>query len=248
MNKQIFIALCISLLLFSCKKEKDAVISYLVKTKTSTQTNNTETYFYDSENRVIKITNSNFATFTTFEYINDSVFQYQHKDAVSSNLQTKYQFNSNKLQTEKLQLSPWTLTNEEERFSYDANNFLKTYHYNVVDYGTNDTLWNNGTNFTQKNTTSFSLIGDYSSSTAYTYYTNENTIGNENFGKPFLGKSSTNILKSETQTTRNLYLNPVTTITSTVTYTYEFDNFGRVATQYATTDASTSFKNSFTYY
>lgn len=72
-------------------------------------------------------------------------------------------------------------------------------------------------------------------------------LENENFGKPFLGKSSENILKSETTKSTNLFQLPIIETTSTTNYTYEFDNFGRVATQYITTDALI-IKNTFTYY
>ena len=62
MNKFVVFLLIFSTTFFSCKKQKDVIISYMVKTKTSSQNNNnTETYTYDSENRIIKITNSNLA-------------------------------------------------------------------------------------------------------------------------------------------------------------------------------------------
>jgi len=233
--------------IFSCKKFKDPEISYLVKTKTSSQTGNTETYTYDSENRIIRITNSTSSTFTTFEYVNDSVFQYHYKEDSTFDINAKYLFNSKKLQIEKLQLSPWVLMDEQERFSYDATDFLETYFYSVTDYTTNDTLFNDGANFTQRRGSAYGLAGNWTFTTTYTYFTNTNTIGNENFGKPFLGKSSANIVKSETQTTVNHFTIPETTTTSVIDFTYDFDNYGRVAAQYATTDAST-IKTTFTYY
>lgn len=248
MNKFVVFLLIFSTTFFSCKKQKDAVISYMVKTKTSSQNNNnTETYTYDSENRITKITNSNFTTFTTFEYVGDSVFQYSYKDDSSFYLNTKYLFNTKKLQIEKLQLSPFTFNLEEERFSYEPNDFLKTYFYSITDYATNDTLFNDGTNFTKRIAHFSGLIGYGISTTNYTYFSNTNTIGNENFGRPFLGKSSENILKSETTKSTNLFQVPIIETTSTTNYTYEFDNFGRVATQYITTDAL-NIKNTFTYY
>lgn len=248
MNKFVVFLLIFSTTFFSCKKQKDAVISYMVKTKTSSQNNNnTETYTYNSENRITKITNSNFTTFTTFEYVGDSVFQYAYKDDSSFYLNTKYLSNTKKLQIEKLQLSPFTFNLEEERFSYEPNDFLKTYFYSITDYATNDTLFNDGTNFTKRIAHFSGLIGYGISTTNYTYFSNTNTIGNENFGKPFLGKSSENILKSETTKSTNLFQVPIIETTSTTNYTYEFDNFGRVATQYITTDALT-IKNTFTYY
>lgn len=247
MYKRVLFSIFTILTIFSCQKQADPIVSYMVKTKTSTQTNNTETYFYDTQNRVVKITNSNFTSFSTFEYIGDSVFQYAHKSDSTFYLNAKYLFNNKKLQTEKLQLSPWTFSNEEEKFSYETNDFLKTYFYSVTDYTTNDTLANDGTNFTQRRGTAYGLAGTWTFATNYTYYSNANTIGNENFGKPFLGKSSANVLKSETQITVNHYTIPETTTNSVINYTYDFDNYGRVITQYATSDAS-SVTTTYTYY
>ena len=53
------------------------------------------------------------------------------------------------------------------------------------------------------------MIGTIYATTNYTYFSNNNTIGNNNFGKPFLGKSSKNLLKSETTVTTNLFQIPI---------------------------------------
>jgi YD repeat-containing protein len=233
--------------IFSCKKFKDPEISYLVKTKTSAQTGNTETYTYDSENRIIRITNSNNTNFTTFSYIADTVFEYAHYND-DSTISSKYLLNPKKLKAEWLQ--PYfdrIICCESDKFEYDNADFLKYYTFSETDYSTNDTLENNGTNITQRKGAFSGLIGYGNFTTIYSYYDNSSTISNKNFGEPFLGKDYENLLKSETTSSTNLFQVPVTTVTTVKNYTYDFDNYGRVAAQYAITDAST-IKTTFTYY
>jgi len=232
----------------------DVSISYLVKTKTysvdyALGAENTETYLYDSLNRIIKVTNSISQAYDTFIYTNDTLFisKFSSDTAGQSISLNKIQLNNRKLAVERLQPYPNRIIDISEQWKYDNNDFLKYYSYSVTDYITDDTITNDGKNITQKKGFSSGLAGTIYFTTTYAYYTNANTIDNNNFGKYYLGKDSKDLIRSKTTKSVNTFINPTIYNTSTTYYTYEFDNFGRVITQYAKTDNFPSKKTTFTY-
>ncbi len=245
--KYLYNTLLLSLIFVACAcskyTEAEPAISYLVKTKTTASS--TETYTYDSLNRLTKISYSNDASFYTLEYDADTLINYHHAPNGSIYIASKYQLNHSKLIALLLPPHPDIIIDETESYAYDSQLFLKYFAWSVTDGTVLDTFYNNNTDVTYKKSYSSGLASSLYYTTQYEYYPTENTIGNNNFGKQYLGKSPVHLIKKETITYSP---DPVTSASSVTNYTYEFDNYGRVIMQSAQKDTLPSVRTTFTYY
>lgn len=88
-------------------------------------------------------------------------------------------------------------------------------------------------------------IDGFQSHLNYGYFlNNKNTLGNENTGMAFLGKSSANVYNVTT------YSDNAGGLSSTKIYTYEYDNQGRITKQfeYSATGSTVAKTNIYSYY
>lgn len=238
-------------LIIGCKNGDVITPSSTPLIKSVIQGNSVQSYFYDNQNRVIKIvytsTSSPTTSYEIYTYYQDTIYFFRSDFYPSKNithtlpngtsvirqyngtyvLNTKGLFEGNYYN--KLFTSFIIDGDHVYDYAYDSNDFVITTGYGIIDYNYHDTLINDGKNYLNKTGITSGLMGEFSTSTTYEYYSDaKNTIGNHNTGKYFLGKSSENLLKSET----TVYTSLDTTIhpdyTETTNYTYRFDSKGRV--------------------
>ncbi len=254
-SKLLLLTVIASITLVSCQKEsltsmtpkQPSTTDALVKTKT--EGNKVETYYYDAQNRVSKIvfsstTNSD-SYYYEYTYNNDMVSEYHSNEALHSfeetnaNGVTKLNCTSNprllKLDNNGF-LKSIASSCEEKTFTYDEAGFMVEQNFAVVDYNRKDQYTNDKRNVTAINGKGFSYVGgEFGATTTFDYYTEKCSIGNKNFGKNFLGKSSENLVKTETQDGKS------------ITYTYSFDAQQRVISKTATS-ATAQTVTTYTYY
>ncbi len=177
----------------------------------------TENYNYDNNGRIVSMNNTN-GYIETYSYGNDTI-QVSRND----NQLLTYILNSQgfavKLHTKYLPAGNYSTS----IFKLDLDGHVITYVGNPGDIN----VWSGG-NLVSRTDSNGVLLS------TTTYFTNKsNTIGNVNFGKYFLGKSSVNLQNS------NVLSNGGTTV-----FTYEFDALNRV-TKYSTSNTGIV---SYTYY
>jgi hypothetical protein len=97
----------------------------------------------------------------------------------------------------------------------------------------------NGNNITEVSKSSLVAEGNYSINILY-YKDTENTLGNENVGKTFLGKSSANLRKTESYDTPDGQF--------TISYTYELDYRNGVSKRTTTTNGLVTETRYYEYY
>ncbi len=239
-----------SVVLTSCTKEKLSAIfpaDALVKTKT--EGNNTETYFYDNQNRLSKIVFSSSTSpsyYHEFTYSNGIISEYHSEEAIHKLVDTlpgdiiRLNCTSN---PSILNLndngfySGTTSTCQSQSYKYDAIGFVIAQDFEITDYSTTEQVLNDSKNVTKITGKGFSFGGgEFDLITTYTYYSDRiSSIGNKNFGKLFLGKSSVNVLKSETKNTE------------TINYTYIYDAEQRTI-QRTAVKGTTQTITAYTYY
>lgn len=235
-SKLLLLTVIMSIAFVSCQKEslnanleEQSPSAALVKSKT--EGNNTETYYYDADKRLSKIvfsssTNNN-TYYHEYTYTANEITEYRSEEPryaleqALPNGATRINCSSNpsELKLNEKGFYIGTVSNcQTQSFQYDENGFVITQDLNQTDYSTNEKFVNDSKNVTRKSGNGFSYgNGTFNTNTIYTYYTDKlNSIGNKNFGKAYLGKSSDNLVASETQ-------NNITT-----NYSYKFDSQQRV--------------------
>lgn len=217
------------------------------------QSEGTETYQYDKQGRLIKMTYDD-GEYSLIEYSASTVTVKDYEDGelgytVILNLNSKGQCVS---QDEDGDLTA---------YEYDSNGYRKSSVYESDDYIYTETFTVSGGNYVtivsedQSITKSASIISpdlfrksnlfkklgmsskpqntlkstaNYSSKTDFQFYLDKsNTIDYENMGVSFLGKQNKNLIKEEKRT--STYESE--TYTDITTYTYEYDSIGRVTKQ-----------------
>ena len=251
-SKLLLLIVIASITLVSCKKESlvtsvAPIADALVKTKS--EGNIVETYYYDSQKRVSKIvftpTTGN-SYYYEYTYTNNAVLEYHSNETIHELEETL----PNGVIRLNCTANPRSLTLgadghfkgntagcESNSYSYDDNGFIVEQNFAVTDYNKSDELRNDKRNITRINSNGFSYVGgDFMTTVNFEYYTDKtNTIGNKNFGKSFLGKSSENLVKTEAE--NNLSTN----------YTYTFDKQNRVINRTQTKN-NTQIVTAYTYY
>lgn len=218
--------------------------------KTKTEGTNTETYYYDSQKRLYKIVYSSSASSATyyheFTYTDSAVYEYHSEEPRYELIQTlpngsiKINCTSNPLLL-RLNEQGWytgTASNcQSQDLQYDAHGFVSRQAFAMLDYSSDEQVLNDGKNIVQITGKGFSYGGgELSLNTTYIYLSAKiSSIGNKNFGKLYLGKSSENLIQS------------VTVNGETTSYSYQFDAEQRVVQQTAV-KGSTQTITSYTYY
>jgi YD repeat-containing protein len=248
-SNYLLLSVIMSLLSMACQKESITTTPSEVLVKTKSEGNNMETYFYDSQKRLAKIvftTATGTSYYHEYTYSGNEISEYRSEEPVYALEQTlpggavRINCTSNpsllKLNERGLYLE--TASNcQSVTCQYDDNGFLITHSFGITDYSINEQLSNDRKNILSVNGTGFNYLGgDFKETTSYEYYKDKlNTIGNKNFGKQYLGKSSENLLKSSTKNGE------------TTSYTYILDAQQRVSTQ-TTIKGSAQTVVTYTYY
>jgi YD repeat-containing protein len=233
--------LAFALIVGACKKDK--VVSPdsfpLVKTKTDINLGATITYSYDAQG---KIDSSRISTASAcrygYLYSDDSITYYFSCYPSSSGINYVYLLNMDKLVARKVEHGTVV------EYQYDANGYTAVVNHNPGDeFSSVDSITVVDGNPTEIiSISTFDRMPHDGSVTVYreqtinTYNAQINTIGNENFGMAYLGKSSKNLLVSSVTTTLSKTIcdgsgcsaDPFTNSYS-YTYTYEYDDQGRVS-------------------
>lgn len=226
MNRKILFLLSFVLLtVLSCKKSDSGNNWQIPMIKTATTNNETTTYSYDKNGRIVKLENGNWIK-TEFTYTPDSVhykttelatsaveknsWKLNANGKVSSMGSVEYKYDANGRRTESLsppQSNGWQ---------------AKSIYY-----------YNSGTGLLDsvRKTESRLLQTNWLQTTIYTYFTTvAETHGIENLGTGFWGKNDLHPLKhSETWTP--MVLAPFREITYTVDRSYNFDEAGRIVVE-----------------
>ncbi|HNL84236.1 MAG TPA: hypothetical protein PKO18_03290 [Chitinophagales bacterium] len=251
--KFIYCIILILLLIISCKKEDSnkSVENNLIKTKTTSTS--TEHYFYDAQNRILRIdfyTNHSdtVSYYYTYLYTDSAIYEYHSNEPV-----TRF-FNPDSITQFTCFPNPYKLSLKNNRYmtnvnndifnighyicdgldegtDYDANGFKNTYYSWGVDWNIRDTFYNDGLNYLYLSGSFGGLIGYGRFMNTYYYLPDKkNTIGNSNFGRNYLGKSSYCLIYQETVNTENLFNS--TEYVDTIFYNYDWDHTNRVVTTY----------------
>ncbi len=254
-SKAAMLCMALCVMLASCQKETlttttNGAIASEALVKTKTEGNQVETYYYDAQKRVTKVVFSSLVNPDTYyheyTYSGASVSEYRSEEPryeleqTLPNGVTKINCTSNPrvLKLNANGLYAGNASNcESKSFGYDNNQFVTMEDYSIDDYKRTDDIKNDSKNVTRIYAKGFSYGGgEFASTTIFDYYTDKiNTIGNTNFGAAYLGKSSENLMKSQTE-------NGVIT-----QYTYEFDAQQRVSKRTAIKENNT-IVSSYTYY
>ena len=241
-KNKLFIKISILTVLFcSCKKQESISNSNnLIKTKTTSTS--TEHYFYDAKNRISRIdfyTNHSdtVSYYYTYIYTDSASYEYHSNEAISTNYDSIFincDKNPHKL---NLQYNRYFMHLNEDCFSwsegytYFPDGFKQTSYIYDIDGGGIDTYYNDGVNYIYSKGNFAGMTGFGDDQHTYYYYADKlNTIGNSNFGKQFLGKSSYCLIYQETIQTRNMRDTMI--FTDTISYNYEWDNANRVILSY----------------
>jgi hypothetical protein len=232
---------------YGCKKDGLNIPGETPLVKTKTEGSSVETYLYDTQNRISKKAVS-FPTspadnyFQTFTYYKDTIYVFSSNysrqsfnDTLPDGTPIIRQYNgililnSNGLFEGKYNNKNFNIIIDgpDYSYTYDANDFLQTYLHSITDAFTNDYLFNNGIDYTEKKGVFIGFAGEYKVHTTYQYFTDKtNTTGNKNTGNLHLGKSSTHLLKQDITTHKHQTLGGID-FSETNNYTYEFDSTDR---------------------
>ncbi len=185
----------------------------MIKTTTNLVTKMYSEYFYNANRQVIKVQNSK-GNVTTYEYEADKVIMnYQLSASTNSDtfLLNDEGFISEAHQTHSI--SKYKLTNNG--YNYE----IKSYYKEKIEWQTGNLIANG--NIVMATTRTYLTDKAPKNDTIwYQYYPNtKNTIGHENMGLIFKGRSSTNLVKKTIwDSGKSLSVN-----------NYHFDNKGRVS-------------------
>lgn len=208
------------------------------------------TYYYDSLNRIAKVTTSGTVFYQSFVYKgSDSIIVFSSNGTDSGRI-SAYKLNGVGLVVNNTSaVGPTTYT-----YAYDINGYPTYSTANTVAGSAADTFVTTGNNITEHRSSTSNVITTNTMrlKQVYTYLTDKtNTIGNSNKGMGFLGKSSANLIGTETYHTSSVTIIPPSTTTSdeTYNYSYEYDSNNRVTKRTQTAvSTGTPIVENYTYY
>jgi hypothetical protein len=256
MKRIIIIAFAI-INLVACKKENGnnpTSTNYLIKTTQGFTGNNTtpdyiDSFFYDSNNQLINFSHvfGNSRNYFTVNYLTDSITITGYNAANPNNfsMSEKHLLYSNGLARKSINYFNNSISSFVEN-NYDADGYvssgLSTPEFGSPLYFTYTI--SNGNTIKKLFSATLSTLTD----TVFIEFdlSKQNTIGNYNFGKSYLGKSDINLIMKETRR-----INSITS--SLTTYYYIFDDKNRVIEKVTTKTTynpatSTTRKIKYTYY
>jgi YD repeat-containing protein len=228
--KKFYLLAVIVLLISSCKKEKDNATpnsdTAVVKSISQTPGGLNTTFSYDSEGRLSTIRSSN-GSGTNITYNGDTVIESMMNDSgYVYSIKTVF-LNSSGIATSSLLRDTFGGILTYSQYLYDSANFKREeMNYDVYNNLVARKTWDIGANNVYYYTSTDSLVYQNNAQIGYSYsYEKENTVGNDNMGLKYYGKSSKNIEKTMHKTG----------VTGNVRYTfqYTFDNSGRISTKAA---------------
>jgi len=235
MNRKYLLLPVLIAFIFACKKENQQrldpyptcmyIPDDIPMVKTKQNRISTMLYEYDSYKRISKIIATDAITglkdTLMYEYYGyDSFATYRPSNPL------------NKISKHNLSLSGLV----HDIFQFDANCFKSStdVYCMAADYCTQFTYFNNGINYDSMYQNISGFAGPMNSHMRiYNYITDKkNTIGNMNFGQPFYGKSSYNLLKETVVRKKQfpgggIFIN----VYDTISNQYEFDEGNRVSKQ-----------------
>ncbi len=238
-------------IIFGCKKDglNDFPSETLVKTET--HGNVVKSYSYDNHNRLIlekTDMNSNYYITHAYKYKGDTVIIFSvDSNNVKIRIMPYYLLNNKKLMV--YEFPPF-------EYTYDNNDFIVTaigsFRHSYL-----DSFYNDSNNITKRVQRMYNIYSyTYTITTIKQYNDTLNTLGNNNFGKSYLGKSSKNLISYETVINEKMFcqinigcgLSQIVDINN-YKYCYELDRKNRVTkvikTNVATLETDTT---SYTYY
>jgi hypothetical protein len=230
--------MALAVVLFSCDKQaltdSTSLLDINVKVKTATYDTTVFSYTYDAQGRQLTCDNSD-GLKRKYDYPIGSI-----KESVYKNGTLEY-FYKNDLNADGLCIKE-TKSNEpayEQQYEYNPDKMMSKIitKKNGAAIQQIDFFYSNG------NCDSIRLIsnGQYSLTIVKEYYTDKpNVFSNEIFGNNHYGKSSRNMLRSET------YIYPGSSGSCT-NFSYEYDSQGRVAKEISSKANLTSI-SAYTYY
>ncbi len=252
-SKYYILTVLVCILFMSCEKEQQRLTDApsspedaMVKTKS--EKGITETYYYDSQKRISKILFNTGTTsyFHEFTYSTNEIQEYKSEEpryALEETLPngaTKYNRNSNPIVYKLNKQGYYVGLNsfyQTQNMEYDDAGFMRKQSLGIQDYSINEDYTNDGKNVEKMIGKGFSYVGgNFTINHSFIYYSDKiNSIGNRNFGKSFLGKSSTNLLMTSIEDGE------------TAVFTYEFDANQRVIKKTETKGLITNV-TTYTYY
>ncbi|MDB5226428.1 MAG: hypothetical protein JWN78_621 [Bacteroidota bacterium] len=221
-----------------------------LKTVTMLPSGSVTTFYYDSLNRISKVTTSGTVFYQSFVYKgSDSVIVFSSNGTDSGSVNA-YKLNGVGLAVNNTSSAgPTTFT-----YTYDVNGFQTYSTANTVAGSSADTFLISGNNITEHrgSTSNVLTTNTIRVKQVYTFLTDKtNTIGNANKGMSFLGKSSSNLINTEAYHYSSTTIIPPSTTTSdeTYNYTYEYDSNSRVTKRTQTAvSTGTPIVENYTYY
>lgn len=208
------------LMLSSCSKPDTAFSGAKVITNTNFVGGYIDTYIYNSDGNV-GVIQRNLGSKVLFTYDGDSILMQQINTSSIITSATVYLLSGQK-QADSSYGQLQSLNNSA-KYSYDSNHQLmqqKTYAFGNLTAVADYSLGN-------KNIASVAYSNPSNSTVTHTYYSygsTTNTIGNQNFGKGFLGIGCLNVVASAVQ------LNGNGDTTSVLTYRYHLDDNSNIDT------------------
>lgn len=217
-NNHFIIALTVLACIASCKKADDTFSGAKVLTVSDLRHSFSDSYTYNGDGSLAKVINSS-GDVTTYTYSGDTVvMQNIQGGSVVANATVFL------LGGDKYADTSWGLyqsQNSSARYAYDGNGQLTQQKY--FSYGNGTSVYDN--TLTSKNVTK-QIITNLTTNTQtrydYSYTTSTNTIGNQNFGKGFLGVGNLYLPQTRVQFNAN------NDTVDVLTYKYSFDDNSQV--------------------
>lgn len=247
-NTPLLLFILMECLLFAaCKKNDNRADNWqMPMIKTETANNNVISYWYNNQARVVKLENGDWVK-VDYTYTRDSVF-YKTTEIATNAVQKE----SGKLDANGMLVSQGGRERKyddhgrltEEFFPPGSNGWQRRYrhYYNSV----------TGLLDSSRQTESKLLQTRWMQTTIYTYYTDHtNTLGNENKGMGFLGKSDLHPVR-HSETWRPVAAVPFREITNSMDIQYGYDEQGRIVvedrTEHRLDNTIAQWRTVYTYY
>ena len=236
MRYSLSVILLITVLSYSsCKKADDTHATRLVKAMKIDSNACLISCIYDDQNRIVSATQCD--TIETFIYSNDSVIYARWNAGL---ITYKYIY---KLNIAGIAVS-YTRVAADGSLSYFTLSYDAAWHKTEWRDHTHDSTYRtytivDGNVVNEFSKSTVASQGNYTINTIY-YANTENTLGNDNFGRHFLGESSTNLRKAEAYDTPDGQF--------TINYNYELDFQNGIHKRITTINGTVSETRYYEYY
>lgn len=230
MKKGLYFLLALVVFYSSCKKEEDnttPAIAAVLKSISQVPSGVSTNYTYDSQGRLETVRNSD-GSGMNISYSGDTVTETLMNDSGYVFVINTVFLNATGIATASFLRDTFGGILSYSEYFYDTASF-KIDERNYAPSGNQIARkgWSISANNVYYYSSTDSLIYQNNAQISYTYsFERENTIGNDNIGLKYYGKSSKNVEKTMHKTsnaTGNIYY----------TFQYTFDNSGRIATKSA---------------